>query len=62
MSQDPQATYEHDLPYAFSRRPQAIAPFPFREIEYARLLILRGRIQDGSFGSDDGLSPPPWRQ
>jgi hypothetical protein len=62
MTQNPQPTSEQDVPYVFSRRPQAIAPFPFREIEYARLLILRGRIQDGSFGSDDGLNRPRWRQ
>jgi hypothetical protein len=62
MTHDPQPTAEYDAPYAFRSRPQAIAPFPFREIEYARLLILRGRIQDGSFGRDDGLSPPRWRQ
>ena len=54
-------THDHqsasDLPYAFSGRPRAQAPFPFREIEYARLLILRGRVQDGCFGTDDREPP-----
>jgi hypothetical protein len=42
-----------DRPYCFGRRPRASAPFPFTTREYARLLVLRGRVQDGLFGSSD---------
>ena len=43
---------DHDQPYRFGCRPRTAAPFPFSEREYARLLILRGRLQDGLFGRD----------
>jgi hypothetical protein len=36
-----------DEPYKFGWRPRAKAPFPFTERQYARLLIFRGRVQDG---------------
>jgi hypothetical protein len=35
----------HDEPYRFGRRPTARAPFPFTERQFARLLIVRGRVQ-----------------
>jgi hypothetical protein len=38
---------DHDVAYRFGRRPNARAPFPFNERQYARLLILRGKVQDG---------------
>jgi hypothetical protein len=44
---------DHDLPYRFGRRPRAIAPYPFSTSQYARLLIVRGRLQDGLFGTGD---------
>ena len=34
----------HDQPYRFGRRPSVRAPFPFTERQFARLLILRGRV------------------
>jgi hypothetical protein len=37
---------DHDEPYRFGRRPNARAPFPFTERQFARLLILRGRVRD----------------
>jgi hypothetical protein len=37
---------DHDEPYRFGRRPTARAPFPFTERQFARLLILRGRLRD----------------
>jgi hypothetical protein len=37
---------DHDQPYVFGRRPQALAPFPFTTLEYARLLVLRSRVRD----------------
>ena len=38
---------DHDLDYQFGRRPNARAPFPFTPIQYARLLVMRGRVRDG---------------
>jgi hypothetical protein len=37
---------DHDADYQFGRRPNATAPFPFTPIQYARLLMLRGRVRD----------------
>jgi hypothetical protein len=37
---------DHDEPYCFGRRPNARAPYPFTERQFARLLILRGRLRD----------------
>jgi hypothetical protein len=37
---------DHDEPYRFGRRPNARAPYPFTERQFARLLILRGRLRD----------------
>ena len=37
---------DHDQPYSFGRRPNASTPYPFNTHEYARLLVLRGRVQD----------------
>jgi len=37
---------DHDQPYQFGRRPNARAPFPFTERQYARLLVLRSRLQE----------------
>jgi hypothetical protein len=36
---------DHDLPYRFGRKPTSNQPFPFSTHEYARLLILRSRIE-----------------
>jgi hypothetical protein len=41
---------DHDEPYRFGRRPTVRAPFPFTERQFARLLIVRGRLRD--LGSD----------
>jgi hypothetical protein len=46
-------TGEFDLPYRFGRTPRAIAPYPFSTRQFARLLVLRGRIRDGQFGAED---------
>ena len=35
----------HDEPYRFGRRPTVRAPFPFTERQFARLLIVRSRLQ-----------------
>ena len=39
---------DHDLPYRFGRKPTVNQPFPFSTHQYARLLILRSRIQAGA--------------
>ncbi len=46
-------TPDHDQPYRFGRRPNASAPYPFSTRQYARLLVLRGRVQDGAFHGED---------
>ena len=38
---------DHDLPYRFGRKPTSSHPFPFSTHQYARLLILCGRVQAG---------------
>jgi hypothetical protein len=43
---DGDSSGDHDEPYRFGRRPTARWPFPFTERQYARLLILRGRVRD----------------
>ena len=37
----------------FWRRPNALAPFPFTTREFARLLVLRSRVDAGLCGVDD---------
>jgi hypothetical protein len=37
---------DHDEPYRFGRRPNARAPFPFSERQYARLLVFRSRVDE----------------
>jgi len=44
-SKDGDSAADNDQPYRFGRRPSTRAPYPFTERQYARLLILRGRIQ-----------------
>ena len=39
---------DHDLPYRFGHKPTSSQPFPFSTHQYARLLILRSRIQAGA--------------
>jgi hypothetical protein len=38
---------DHDTPYTFGHRPRASVTYPFSVCQYARLLVLRGRVQDG---------------
>ena len=42
-----------DQPYVFGRRPRSNATGPFTTHQYARLLVLRSRVQAGLFGADD---------
>jgi hypothetical protein len=43
---------DHDIPYRFFR-PRATVPYPFSTRQYARLLILRSRVEAGLLGPDD---------
>jgi hypothetical protein len=43
---------DHDCRYVFGRLPRALAPFPFSTRQFARLLILRGRIRAGALADD----------
>jgi len=52
-SRDGDGAADHDQPFRFGCRPRADVPYPFSTRQYVRLLVLRGRIQDGLFGSDD---------
>ena len=52
-SLDGSGTADHDQPYRFGRRPSASAPYPFSTRQYARLLVLRGRVRDRGLGRDD---------
>jgi hypothetical protein len=44
-SKDGVGAGDHDQAYHFGRRPTSRAPFPFSEREFARMLILRSRIE-----------------
>jgi hypothetical protein len=43
---DGQGAGDHDQPYRFGLRPRAEHPFPFNTRQYARLLVLRGRLRE----------------
>jgi hypothetical protein len=44
---------DHDRPYHFGRQPRALAPYPFSTRQYARLLVLRSRLDANLFGAED---------
>lgn len=44
---DGEGAGDHDLPYRFGRRPTVAQPCPFSTREFARLLVLRSRVQSG---------------
>ena len=52
-TKDGSTAADNDQPYRYGLRPTVKAPFPFTERQFARLLILRGRIQDGVANNDD---------
>ena len=54
-SLDGAGTADHDQPYRFGRRPRASAPYPFSTRQYARLLVLRGRVRDRGLDREDAL-------
>ena len=52
-SRDGTGAGDHDQPYRFGRRPRSSATYPFSTRQYARLLVLRSRVQAGQSGADD---------
>jgi hypothetical protein len=56
-SLDGDGAADHDQPYQCGRRPNLGAPFPFTVQQYARLLVLRSRVQAGLI-DDDGYTAP----
>jgi hypothetical protein len=55
-SHDGSGAGDHDRPYTFGRRPRQSTPYPFSTRQYARLLVLRSRIDADLFGGDDRRS------
>jgi hypothetical protein len=51
-TKDGDTAADNDQPYRFGRRPNVRAPYPFTERQFARLLILRGRIQSTAWQED----------
>ncbi|HEY7066602.1 MAG TPA: hypothetical protein VII06_34335 [Chloroflexota bacterium] len=43
---------DHDEAFRFGYRPSARWTYPFLPTQYSRLLILRGRVQDGDYAAD----------
>lgn len=43
---------DNDQPYRFGRQPNVQAPFPFTERQFARMLILRGRVRHTASDTD----------
>ena len=52
---------DHDVPYEF-RPPTAAWTFPFTSRQFARLLVLRGRVRDGAFADDLAAPGQPLRR
>jgi hypothetical protein len=52
-SLDGTGSADHDLPYRFGWRPNAQSPFPFSTRQFARLLVLRSRIDESFVASGD---------
>jgi hypothetical protein len=44
---------DHDQPFRFGRLPTSLAPYPFSTRQYARLLVLRSRVEAGQAGRGD---------
>jgi hypothetical protein len=48
---------DHDQAYTFGRRPSLEAPFPFSTRAYARLLVLRSRLEAVGLTAADQPTP-----
>ena len=47
----------YDEPYQFGRRPNTRAPYPFTERQFARLLIMRSRLDAAPTDADQPDQP-----
>jgi len=45
---------DRDQPFRYCHKPTTLAPFPFSTRQYARLLVLRSRLEGGVSCTDDG--------
>jgi hypothetical protein len=52
-TRDGRGAADHDQPYSFGRTPRSGTSYPFSTRQYIRLLVLRGRIQDGDVTEGD---------
>jgi hypothetical protein len=44
---------DHDQPFRFGRLPTSLLPYPFSTRQFARLLVLRSRVEAGLAGVGD---------
>ena len=44
-SKDGTGAADHDRPYRFGHRPTSACTYPFSGVQFARLLIVRGRVR-----------------
>jgi hypothetical protein len=52
-SHDGEGAGDHDVPFTFGWRPRLAATYPFSTRQYARLLVLRSRIQAMRFDAEE---------
>ena len=45
---------DRDQPFRYGHKPTTLAPYPFSTRQYARLLVLRSRMEAGVSCTDDG--------
>jgi hypothetical protein len=57
-SADGQGSGDHDIPYRFGWKPRVSQTYPFSERQYARLLLLRSRVQERLFSEEMIRSEP----
>jgi hypothetical protein len=60
-TQDGTGAGDHDQDYRFGWRPRTSVPFPFNTRQFARLLVLRSRVQDGLIDDNIINFPQPLR-
>ena len=51
-SRDGVGAGDHDEPFTFGRRPSSTWTYPFAARQFARLLVLRGKVRDGEIAGD----------
>jgi hypothetical protein len=56
-TKDGKGAGDHDVPFTFGHRPTMGNTFPFSTLQYAKLLVLRGRVQDGVLKGDTEADP-----